>query len=83
MNTYIYEPMQTIQYKPTGPCFDILYTVETSTSYIHPFCTDSALKIFPCTLAPPGSGQGPTSAAGRNGIVGVEIREEMRVANDT
>lgn len=47
------------------------------------YSSSSALKIFPCTLAPPGSGQGPTSAAGRNGTVGVEIREEMRVANDT
>ena len=80
--------MQTILYKPTGPCFDIQYSVEISTSNIHPFwsflySSSSALKIVPCTLAPPGSGQGPTSAAGKNGTVGVEIREEMRVANDT
>ena len=43
----------------------------TSTSYIHPKYS-SALKIFPCTLAPPGSGEGPTYAAGRTGTGGLE-----------
>ena len=50
MNTY--EPMQTILYKPTGPCFDILYSVEISTCYIHPiyiqFCSQN-LSMYPCT----------------------------------